>query len=271
MMLRMDEHRWREWGERLLPIRGSKLLLVVEGWRWGRGSVVGFLGFLELAIECEVLGSVKLMCDDLASYEEEDDGFTFTRTKVKKSKAPTQEMKHQVGGSVEKESTPVKPKPSRRHKTFDTPIASEKVDKPRRRSGRLSGDDYEVDDVPRARAKAEKKFQLRVRDEDRSAGIVEPLEKPRSEETKIALPFSDTPVINRNKAMRTARASSVGGHRRSSIGLRGRRASSLIENGSIGRSSDTLRMRHADSWIRQPCLTKLSKPPSFTNILPAMD
>ncbi|KAI0392091.1 hypothetical protein F5Y17DRAFT_380315 [Xylariaceae sp. FL0594] len=43
---------------------------------------------------------------------------------------------------------------------------------------------------------------------------------------KIALPFSDTPVINRNKEMRKKT-----GNRRSSVGMRGRRASSLIESG----------------------------------------
>ncbi|KAI1814002.1 hypothetical protein GGS20DRAFT_550500 [Poronia punctata] len=43
---------------------------------------------------------------------------------------------------------------------------------------------------------------------------------------KIALPFSDTPIINRNKEMRKKT-----GNRRSSLGMRGRRASSLIESG----------------------------------------
>jgi kinetochore protein Mis13/DSN1 len=46
------------------------------------------------------------------------------------------------------------------------------------------------------------------------------------EVTKIALPYTDTPVINRNKELRRKT-----GNRRSSLGLRGRRASSLIENG----------------------------------------
>jgi kinetochore protein Mis13/DSN1 len=46
------------------------------------------------------------------------------------------------------------------------------------------------------------------------------------ESTKIALPYSDTPVINRNKELRRKT-----GNRRSSLGMRGRRASSLIENG----------------------------------------
>lgn len=45
--------------------------------------------------------------------------------------------------------------------------------------------------------------------------------------TIITLPFSDTPVIDRNKEMRKKGT----GTRRSSLGLRGRRASSLIENG----------------------------------------
>lgn len=46
--------------------------------------------------------------------------------------------------------------------------------------------------------------------------------------TKIALPMSDTPIINRNKEMRKAGGSS---NRRSSLGKRGRRASSLIDSG----------------------------------------
>lgn len=45
----------------------------------------------------------------------------------------------------------------------------------------------------------------------------------------IALPFSDTPIINRNKEFR--KKGGAGGSRRSSLGMRGRRASSLIDNG----------------------------------------
>ncbi|KAI1631740.1 Mis12-Mtw1 protein family-domain-containing protein [Biscogniauxia mediterranea] len=48
-----------------------------------------------------------------------------------------------------------------------------------------------------------------------------------SESKKIALPFSDTPIMNRNKEMRRKT-----GARRSSLGMRGRRASSLIESGN---------------------------------------
>ena len=46
--------------------------------------------------------------------------------------------------------------------------------------------------------------------------------------TKIALPFADTPIIRRNQEMRKGAASSS---RRSSLGMRGRRASSLIDTG----------------------------------------
>ncbi|GAB1313935.1 hypothetical protein MFIFM68171_04145 [Madurella fahalii] len=45
----------------------------------------------------------------------------------------------------------------------------------------------------------------------------------------IALPFSDTPIINRNKEFRKKGGAS--GSRRSSLGVRGRRASSLMDNG----------------------------------------
>ncbi|KAF5656379.1 kinetochore mis13 [Fusarium heterosporum] len=48
------------------------------------------------------------------------------------------------------------------------------------------------------------------------------------ESATIALPMSDTPIINRNKEMRKKGGNS---NRRSSLGNRGRRASSLIESG----------------------------------------
>ena len=48
-------------------------------------------------------------------------------------------------------------------------------------------------------------------------------------ETKIALPFADTPVIQRNRDMRQTSGEN---RRRSSSTRRGRRASSLIDNGT---------------------------------------
>lgn len=48
---------------------------------------------------------------------------------------------------------------------------------------------------------------------------------------KITLPFSDTPINNRNKEFRKKGGGGGGGGRRSSMSMRGRRASSLIESG----------------------------------------
>ncbi|KAL1998462.1 hypothetical protein VTN02DRAFT_6129 [Thermoascus thermophilus] len=60
-------------------------------------------------------------------------------------------------------------------------------------------------------------------------GFVSP-EPPPAGTSKIALPVADTPVIRRNKEMRSEKAGK--GQRRSSLGMRGRRASSLIESGA---------------------------------------
>lgn len=65
---------------------------------------------------------------------------------------------------------------------------------------------------------------------EEDASIVDsPVHETSTEATKIKLPMSDTPIINRNKEMR--KKGGAGGSRRSSLGSRGRRASSLIESG----------------------------------------
>jgi kinetochore protein Mis13/DSN1 len=53
---------------------------------------------------------------------------------------------------------------------------------------------------------------------------------PRDEAEKVTLPLSDTPIIDRNKEMRKKGGN---GNRRSSLGMRGRRASSLIDMGHM--------------------------------------
>ncbi|KAL5365001.1 Mis12-Mtw1 protein family-domain-containing protein [Aspergillus floccosus] len=64
---------------------------------------------------------------------------------------------------------------------------------------------------------------------DHRNGYVSP--EPQSTTATIALPMADTPVIQRNKDMRGAAKGSKG-NRRSSLGMRGRRASSLIDSGA---------------------------------------
>lgn len=58
-------------------------------------------------------------------------------------------------------------------------------------------------------------------------GFVSP--EPQESGTKITLPMADTSVIQRNKEMRTEKSKK--GSRRSSLTMRGRRASSLIDSG----------------------------------------
>lgn len=60
-------------------------------------------------------------------------------------------------------------------------------------------------------------------------GFVSP-EPVQTSTATISLPMADTPVIQRNKEMRTKKSEK--GNRRSSLGMRGRRASSLIDSGT---------------------------------------
>ncbi|EZF33405.1 kinetochore protein [Trichophyton mentagrophytes] len=64
---------------------------------------------------------------------------------------------------------------------------------------------------------------------DNEEAIQSTPEEIKNASTKIALPFADTPVIQRNKDMRKEKSRK--GQRRSSLSLRGRRASSLIDSG----------------------------------------
>lgn len=65
-------------------------------------------------------------------------------------------------------------------------------------------------------------------------GFVSP-EPVQTSTATISLPMADTPVIQRNKEMRTKKSEK--GNRRSSLGMRGRRASSLIDSGNSNGAS----------------------------------
>ncbi|KAI1270573.1 hypothetical protein F5Y18DRAFT_368757 [Xylariaceae sp. FL1019] len=86
--------------------------------------------------------------------------------------------------------------------------------------------------IPKSRKVVEERAEEQVGEEEEEAQSPEmqvdstPRVDGVSSSKTIALPFSDTPVINRNKEMRKKT-----GNRRSSLGLRGRRASSLISAG----------------------------------------
>ena len=139
------------------------------------------------------------------------------------------------------------PRKRKQKLTFSTPNVRE--EKPTRRSKRLSDERDQHGGSPSA--KVTRKDQVRalpppaVEQLDKSSQLEQtPAAGPVQENgdghsaTKIALPFADTPVIRRNRAMREGKSGK--GERRSSLGLRGRRASSLIDAGTS----------NGESWVR---------------------
>lgn len=180
------------------------------------------------------------------AYDEEDDGFAFTRTRAKKAKAEPKLLSTAEEDRREEQSKAAQPRNSRK-KPAGSPIAepaqsegrtgetwsprhsgeqesAENADPPvlivkKRRKNRASSEmkkDDESKKPHRDRSRADENSQ-----QDR----IHPIEYT-FDVTKIALPFADTPIIRRNKEMRK-----TNGSRRSSLGNRGRRASSLIDTG----------------------------------------
>ena len=181
----------------------------------------------------------------ILAYDEEVDGLVFTRTRSKRPK-PEPVLPSMVEEDRSESQVERPPPKKSRKKSVDPPVepATEgKAELNRRRSPRNSGEhEKEGTDPP--------VLQVKKRRRDRKPS--EPaadqnVEKPQTTQdqprhdtaqdhtqpieitfdaTKFALPFADTPRIQRNKEMRKTNAA-----RRSSLGLRGRRASSLIDTG----------------------------------------
>lgn len=199
--------------------------------------------------------------DCCTDYDEEDDGFAFRRVKKTKPRASTSKTALLNDSSAPEVVAPIalakvplhegdenaEPVKKRRNKmSFSTP--RRKVEEPVRRSKRLSAEDEEfrAASKPPKRSKQDEPKEKVVEDQLKHS---EPVKQPQRLErtpapaatavdalndthngTKISLPFADTPVIRRNKAMREGKTGK--GDRRSSLGLRGRRASSLIDTGN---------------------------------------
>jgi kinetochore protein Mis13/DSN1 len=172
-----------------------------------------------------------------AAYDEEDGDFVFSRgsKRTKTGKAdqepvaatadpPKKARKVKEAREYDEELVRTARKPTVRKMDFATPRADPSAIKlpKRRRSARsdetsrqkpeIETADYDTIDVVRTpNAEELSKSRLNV----------------SKHSTVISLPFSDTPIINRNKELRKKGNAT----RRSSLGMRGRRASSLIENG----------------------------------------
>lgn len=177
------------------------------------------------------------------AYDEEDGDFVFTRGSKRTKTAPADSEPVPAPapapstakrGRKPKERDNEEPKPEPKSRTRQMNFSTPKEDKneiyvPKRRkstrnsigkaqngenganTSAMETTDYDPVDMLGAAAEESNK----------------PTMEGNSQSTMITLPFSDTPVINRNKEMRKKGA----GTRRSSLGLRGRRASSLIDNG----------------------------------------
>lgn len=219
------------------------------------------------------------MCaNNATAYDEDADGFQFSRSKAKKTRAKSPARLPAKASKVaspppattaSKDTAPEKPVPSEssRGKRSAPEAQVEEQDQPqRRRSKRLSGDKVEPLPRPTTKSRAPPKTKAKTsaktapKDAVKDAVTAAEEEVPRGRDmmtpapsepravsprrvqqlrdeegeqpkgpTKIALPFADTPVIQRNKEMRK---NSAQGGRRSSAGMRGRRASSLIDAGT---------------------------------------
>lgn len=198
------------------------------------------------------------------AYDSEDDGFAFTRLRPKKAKGKTPdaapEPETTAGASataIEVRAAQQPPPPTDEHASIEATQSPRKKPRktlpaspeptPRRRSKRLSGNSPVHDQAP-----ATSKPATESRSQQRNPATPPPA--PTNDENvapaadgspaldqgeltihkkrgpaKIPLPFGETPVLRRNKEMRKLSAEKS---RRSSSGMRGRRASSLIEAGS---------------------------------------
>ncbi|KAJ8111086.1 hypothetical protein OPT61_g6230 [Boeremia exigua] len=201
------------------------------------------------------------------AYDENDDGFQFSRRTTRKSTkaqaAPLQESipEDKVAKPTRRrevlrsspEPAPLKA-PTRRKKSIATVDPESSDTQNRRRSARISSDRNSLEMRPKsveplapkrtsrkAPSEPQKKRQKQVTPapEEQPAHAFAGTHTPNQQDAnaakerdpnakRIMLPFADTPVITRNKEMRKGNKD---GHRRSSTGLRGRRASSLIDSG----------------------------------------
>jgi kinetochore protein Mis13/DSN1 len=199
-------------------------------------------------------------------YDEDEDGFVFTRARARKPRPSTSKItsipEQAVAGTengqhpeannlVQRYEEPDSKEPSKKRRTrmsFSTPNV--RPEKPVRRSKRLSDEPDRRDGSPQP--KARRKDEAQAEDAKRPQEVKRPPEQDKTplpsqadvegdpSATKIALPFADTPVIRKNRAMRERKSGK--GERRSSLGLRGRRASSLIDTGNSNGE-------HIEPWI----------------------
>ncbi|EME50018.1 hypothetical protein DOTSEDRAFT_68768 [Dothistroma septosporum NZE10] len=196
-------------------------------------------------------------------YDQDDEGFSFTKGKRGRPNAAKETVneatplndKPKAAPAVPaepfgdapvlrkpgKQEQPLKPAQKKTRRRLPTTPEREVVGKVVRRSKRLSNENDPAADISEGPAvqestdaETQRKAQRSPNPEKAAPLTVAKKRKHGAngvEEERImtiSLPFADTPVIRRNKEMRKNSAES---HRRSSAGMRGKRASSLIDEG----------------------------------------
>lgn len=193
--------------------------------------------------------SLRILTCNLA-YDEEDGDFVFTRASKRTKTAPVQPEPVPTPAPVpsakrgrkpkepketkerDNEATTTEKKPRGRKMSFSTPKAEEdalivpKTRKTTRSSTGRAAESTSNGNASRLEHTDYERIEM-VNGTDANETDKSNVD-PTKHSTVISLPFSDTPIINRNKELRKKGGN---GARRSSLGLRGRRASSLIDNG----------------------------------------
>lgn len=177
---------------------------------------------------------------------EDVEGFQFSRLPSKRGRPSIEAIPEDPNSAPEKpplQPSPKKGRPSKRRleKTNENTVeerpirqtrenkktaSSEPEPQPQPENTHRSSRKHDQPDAVPAEKKRRKGRPSKSKTEGRNSFV-----SPEPSGTKITLPMADTPVMQRNKEMRTA-AKSEKGSRRSSLEMRGRRASSLIDSGA---------------------------------------
>ncbi|KAJ5519570.1 Mtw1 kinetochore complex DSN1 [Penicillium fimorum] len=193
------------------------------------------------------------------TYEEDAEGFQFSLLPSKKPRSSIEVVPENPYSEIENappKSTPKRGRPRKKQMSEETtsnavPANGKSVELPSRRPMRGAPKTTQTEpesqptntirssrlhDTPEHQPEAKKSKKAgrpptSKQQAQQSNGYNSPAQPP--EGTKVALPVADTPVIQRNKEFRGGKGDkSDKGRRRSSLGMRGRRASFLIDSGT---------------------------------------
>ena len=195
------------------------------------------------------------------AYEEDAEGFQFSLLPSKKPRPSIEAVPENPRSDVENappKSTPKRGRPRKKQRDDETPSSAvpakgKSVELPSRRPTRgpaqtthTEPESQPTNTIRSSRARNSPEHQPETKKPKKagrppkakqqvkaseSNGYNSPAQPP--EGTKVALPVADTPVIQRNKEFRGGKGDkSDKGRRRSSLSMRGRRASFLIDSGT---------------------------------------